>query len=106
MTKPESPYHAFAASALCAPGAPFALAPAAAALPWAPEGFRLTYGEAATAVARLVAAYAAAGWGRGDRVALMLENRPDFLLHWLALNAIGVSAVPLNAAMKPAELAH
>ena len=101
-----SPYQAFAASAARDPAAVFALAPASAGLPWAPDGFRLTYGEAAAAVAALIAACRAAGWGRGDRVALLLENRPAFLLHWLALNAIGVSAVPLNGAMKPAELAH
>ena len=34
----------------------------------------------------------------------MLDNRPDFFLHWLALNACGVSVVPLNPDLRPAEL--
>jgi acyl-CoA synthetase (AMP-forming)/AMP-acid ligase II len=106
MTRIDSPFQAFAASAARDPAAPFALAPASAGLAWAQGGFRLTYGDAAAAVADLARRYRAAGWGRGDRVALLLENRPEFLLHWLALNALGVSAVPLNGAMKPAELAH
>ncbi|WP_446831707.1 AMP-binding protein [Candidatus Foliamicus sp.] len=40
------------------------------------------------------------------RVALLLENRPDMFLHWLALNALGVSVAPLNPAWRSAELAY
>ena len=40
------------------------------------------------------------------RVALLLENRPEMFLHWLALNALGVSAAPLNPAWRSAELAY
>ena len=64
----------------------------------------IAYGEAATDVARLRAAYAAAGYGSGHRVGLMLENRPAFFLHWLALNGLGASVVPLNPDLRPAEL--
>jgi acyl-CoA synthetase (AMP-forming)/AMP-acid ligase II len=63
----------------------------------------ITYGGAASAIATLRAAYAASGYGRGHRVGLMLENRPAFFLHWLALNALGVSVVPLNPELRPAE---
>ena len=38
-----------------------------------------------------------AGYGHGHRVGLLLENRPAFFLHWFALNALGVSLVPINA---------
>ena len=55
-------------------------------------------------VERLRAAYAAAGYGHGHRVGLLLENRPAFLFHWFALNALGVSVVPINAEMRSAEL--
>ena len=48
--------------------------------------------------------YRAAGYGAGDRAGLMLENRPDFFLHWFALNACGASVVPLGAGLRPAEL--
>ena len=54
----------------------------------------------------LRAAYAAAGFGHGHRVGLLLENRPAFLLHWFALNALGASVVPINAEMRSAELVY
>jgi acyl-CoA synthetase (AMP-forming)/AMP-acid ligase II len=63
----------------------------------------MTYAEAAARVATLQAAYAAAGYGCGHRVGLMLENRPEFFLHWLALNGLGVGVVPLNPDLRPAE---
>ncbi|HET6237740.1 MAG TPA: AMP-binding protein [Acetobacteraceae bacterium] len=63
-----------------------------------------TYSEAASQIAHLRAAYAAAGYGPGHRVGLMLDNRPTFFFHWLALNALGTAVVPLNADLRPAEL--
>ncbi len=50
--------------------------------------------------------YAQAGYGRGHRVGLLLENRPAFLLHWFALNALGCSIVPLNPDLRSLELAY
>ena len=50
--------------------------------------------------------YAAAGYGHGHRVGLLLENRPDFFLHWFALNALGVGVVPINNDMRAAELRY
>jgi acyl-CoA synthetase (AMP-forming)/AMP-acid ligase II len=64
----------------------------------------LAYGEAAAAVERLAARYAAAGYGHGHRAGLLLENRPSFFLNWLALNALGVSVVPINGDMRAAEI--
>jgi acyl-CoA synthetase (AMP-forming)/AMP-acid ligase II len=66
----------------------------------------ITYGAAAEAIARLRDAYASAGYGRGHRVGLMLENRPAFFLHWFALNGLGISVVPLSTALRPAELEY
>jgi acyl-CoA synthetase (AMP-forming)/AMP-acid ligase II len=66
----------------------------------------LSYAEAATAIARLRTAYADAGYGPGHRVGLMLENRPAFFLHWLALNGLGAAVVPLNPDLRPAELGY
>ena len=88
----RSPSDAFAATAARRPDAPFLLAPASAGLPYAPEGFKIEYGAFKTEVDRLRAEYAAAGYGRGARVALLLENRPVFFCT-LALNALGVSIV-------------
>jgi acyl-coenzyme A synthetase/AMP-(fatty) acid ligase len=62
-----------------------------------------TWRTVATEVERLRLAYAAAGYGHGHRVGLLLENRPAFFTHWLALNALGISIVPIHADMRAAE---
>lgn len=66
----------------------------------------LRYGEARGQVAALASRLLAAGYGPGHRVALALDNRPEFFLHFLALAKAGVSVVPLNAAMSVGELAY
>ena len=67
-------------------------------------GAELTYGAALTQVEALAQRYRAAGWRSGHRVALMLENRPECMLHFLALNAVGASCVPLSPDYRPNEL--
>nr|WP_275255707.1 AMP-binding protein [Achromobacter ruhlandii] len=66
----------------------------------------LTYAQAAAAIETLRAAYARAGYGHGHRAGLLLENRPAFFLHWFALNALGVSVVPINPDLRAAELEY
>lgn len=66
----------------------------------------LAYGAAAEAIETLRAAYARAGYGHGHRAGLLLENRPAFFLHWFALNALGVSVVPINPDLRAAELEY
>lgn len=68
------------------------------------EAGAMTYGTALRQVELLVGRYRAAGYGHGHRAGLLLENRPAFFLHWLALNALGVSVVPINIDMRAAEL--
>ena len=65
-----------------------------------------TYAEADAEVQRLRAGYARAGLGRGHRAGLLLLNRPEFLLHWLALNGLGVSIVPINPDWRAHELEY
>jgi crotonobetaine/carnitine-CoA ligase len=65
-----------------------------------------TYAEAAQTIAALRSRYRAAGYGHGHRVALLLENRPEFLLHYLALNGLGVSIVPINPDYRRDEVAY
>lgn len=72
-------------------------------VPGSPE---LTYREALGQVGAIAARYRARGWGAGHRVALLLENRPEFLLHFLALNAVRASVVPLNPDSRAAELEY
>lgn len=68
------------------------------------SGTRFTYAEAAERVAEVAQRYRKLGYGRGHRVALKLETRPEFLLHFLALNKLGVSVVPVNPDYRAAEL--
>jgi acyl-CoA synthetase (AMP-forming)/AMP-acid ligase II len=89
------PADLLAAQAATQPDRPLLILPEALAAAWQ-EPAVWTYGAAASEVARLARAYAAAGWGPGHRVALLLGNRPAHYLHWLALNAGGASVVPLN----------
>ena len=42
----------------------------------------------------------------GDKVALMLPNRVEFLLGWFALNRIGAVNVPINVALRGEGLAY
>jgi acyl-CoA synthetase (AMP-forming)/AMP-acid ligase II len=66
----------------------------------------LTYREAQQRVAALRAAYQRAGAGPGVRIGLLLGNRPDFLLHWFALNGLGASVVPISSDAQVAELEY
>ncbi|MEM8862052.1 MAG: AMP-binding protein, partial [Chloroflexota bacterium] len=47
-----------------------------------------------------------AGYGHGHRVALLLENQPEFVLVKLACNSLGISIVPINPDYRPAEIAY
>src|SRR5262245_2727040 len=67
-------------------------------------GIELAYGQAAERVADIAKIYRAHGYGAGHRVALHLDNRPEFLLHFLALNSLGASIVPLNPDYRKQEL--
>jgi acyl-CoA synthetase (AMP-forming)/AMP-acid ligase II len=98
-------YAAFERSARRYASQPFLHIPASA-LPGATAALELTYDASFTAVARLMQAYRARGYGLGHRVALLLENRPEALFHYFALNRLGASVVPLNPDYRPAELEY
>ncbi len=85
---------------------PVIIIPASAGRSFHPDGLEITYAEANGAVERLIDAYANAGYGLGHRVSLLLDNRPEHLLHRLALNCLGVSCVPINPDYRPAEIAY
>lgn len=65
----------------------------------------LTYEQAALRVAELADLYRRAGYGRGHHIALHLESRAEFYLHWLAVNAIGATLVPIAAELVDDEIA-
>ena len=66
----------------------------------------LTYGQTLERVSGIAGRYRARGYRPGHRVALKLETRPEFLLHFLALNSLGVAVLPLNPDYRPAELEY
>ncbi|WP_205648470.1 AMP-binding protein [Acuticoccus kandeliae] len=80
--------------------------PEAVAALWEETRRAITYGAALAEADTLAATYRAAGYGPGHRVALLLENRPAHYLHWLALNSLGVSIVPLNPDYRESELSY
>src|SRR5262245_34357608 len=89
-------FETFMATAQAAPDHAFLAAPPAPGRAYHPEGVELTYGQTRAEVLRLSEVYAGAGYGHGHRVALLLENRPEFFFHYLALNALGCGIVPIN----------
>ena len=97
---------ALADTATRQPRLPCLIIPARGARDYAPEGLAWSYGEVADRVQRLADRYRAAGYGHGHRVALLAENRPEFMLHFLALNAIGAWVVPLNPEFRQDDLAY
>jgi O-succinylbenzoic acid--CoA ligase len=61
------------------------------------EGLRLGWRELDAWVARVAGGLAARGVGRGDRVALFLTNRPEFVVALFAVQRLGAIAVPIGA---------
>src|SRR5712692_3718302 len=99
-------FEAFMATARAAAENVFLCAPPAAGRAYHPDGVELTYGQTRDAVLKLRDVYAAAGYGHGHRVALLFENRPEFFFHYLALNALGCSIVPVNPDYRHDELLY
>jgi len=87
------------------PSVPAALEQAARDQPDAPcvrflDGPALTYAELVDAVRTVAGGLQAAGIGPGDRVALMLGNRLEFLTTYLGIAWLGAVSVPLNTALR------
>ena len=89
-----------------AAGHPFLIVPARVDRDWHPAGVAYSYGETLAEVERLRDLYAAAGYGHGHRVSILLENRPEFFFHYLALNTLGVCIVPVNPDYRHDEIAY
>jgi len=102
----QTVHAAFAATAARTPRAEFLFTESVTARHYGIATGALSWGDAASQVEALRQVYAAAGYGHGHRVGLLLENRPAFLLHWFALNALGVSVVPIHGELREAELRH
>jgi len=66
----------------------------------------LTYGALAERVLRLAGLLAAAGIREGDRVAILSENRGEYLEVFLATASLGATVACLSTRIAPPELAH
>jgi len=67
---------------------------------------RLTYTELAAAAEAHAAGLAALGVGPGDRIALLLGNRVEFVVALLAALRLGAIAVPLGTRLQTPEIAY
>ncbi len=99
-------FAAFMATAGTSPDHAFLAAPPAPGRRWHPDGIELTYSRVREEVLQAREAYGAAGFGHGHRVALLLENRPEFFVHYLALNALGCGIVPINPDYRHDEMLY
>lgn len=67
---------------------------------------RLTYGDLARRQ-RLYARWALAeGLGKGEVVALLAHNQPDYMAAWVGLTSVGVVVALINTNLPPEALAH
>ena len=67
---------------------------------------RVTWGDYARRVAAVAAGLRAAGIGPADRVLIVSENRPEFVIADTALMAIGAVSVPTYTTNLPADHGH
>lgn len=100
-----SVFDVFKASAHASPDAPFLIVPSGRS-DGAGTPAVWSYADVLTAVDARSAAFAACGIGQGDRVALLIGNRPEFFVNFLALNAIGGGIVPLSPDLRPDEIRY
>jgi crotonobetaine/carnitine-CoA ligase len=70
------------------------------------EGATWSYADIVDVAAGSGGRFAAAGIGKGDRVAILCGNRPEFLDLFLGLGWIGAVSVPLNVAARGPQLEH
>ncbi len=103
---PDSIHAAFAQAAARWPTQPFLCVLPETARAYGIAPTEISYAQAAATVSAIATRYRAAGYGEGHRIGLMLGNRPDFLLHWFALDACGASVVPINPDLRAEELAY
>ena len=66
----------------------------------------ITYAQADYRADCIAAAFNALGIAKGDRVALLLNNRMEYLDLWFGLSRIGAIQLPLNTAYKSVQLLH
>ncbi|MDG2441856.1 MAG: AMP-binding protein, partial [Luminiphilus sp.] len=101
---PESPREVLALSAMRFPDHDALHIPLSACQHYSSQEITLSYSELEGAIAQATEIWRQTGVT--GRVALMLENRPEFFIQWHALNALGISVIPINHEMPDAEIPY
>jgi malonyl-CoA/methylmalonyl-CoA synthetase len=70
------------------------------------DGRAIAYGDLDDHTAAIGAALAAAGVGKGDRVAVQVEKTPEAVFLYLACQRLGAAYLPLNTAYTLSELEY
>jgi long-chain acyl-CoA synthetase len=70
------------------------------------EGREITYGDVAVNTGRVANGLRKLGLRKGDRVAIMLPNIPEFIYSFFGIQRIGAVAVPFNTMYKGGEVSH
>ena len=70
------------------------------------EDQQFDYARANRMVNRIAHAYRARGLRKGDVVALLMENRPEFVWHFLAAGKLGVAVALVNTQARGDALVH
>src|SRR5262252_4935188 len=94
--RPSGPYEAFERAVKARPQAEAIVA----------GDLRLTYGALNDRVVRAAAGLAQRGVGAGDRVAMLLSNRVEFVTTLLATLRLGAIAVPMGTRLQGPEIAY
>lgn len=102
----QTVYDAFAEQARINPELPFLCIPPRIERNYHPDGFEIGYADALARVDAQAARLADAGYGKGHRVALMLDNRPEHFFTQLALYKLGATQVPVNPYYLDHELTY
>ncbi len=64
------------------------------------NGRDLTYGELRARTSRMAQALTAIGVARGDRIALLINDSPEFIEAFIAICSLGAIAVPINMSLR------
>jgi len=70
------------------------------------DDVRLTYGQLDARINRLAHLLADRGVGHGDRVAVLLRNRPEVFVAWNAVGRLGAIPVPVSYRFTPPEIRY
>jgi fatty-acyl-CoA synthase len=70
------------------------------------EGLTLSYADVNARANRVAHAMQAEGLATGQVAALLMENRPEFIVTWLGLAKLGVTVALINTQLRGAVLRH